>query len=41
MKVMKQAFDNKGIKYKSSSKKSELEDLMRKNNLVRYVESLI
>lgn len=41
IKVMKQAFDNKGIKYKSSSKKSELEDLMRKNNLVRYVESLM
>ena len=41
VKVMKQAFDNKGIKYKSSSKKSELEDLMRKNNLVRYVESLL
>ena len=41
IKVIKKAFDNKGIKYKSSNKKSELEDLMRKHNLVRYVESLI
>jgi len=41
MKVIKLALDKKDIKYPSSASKTELEEIMRKNNLVRYVESLI
>ena len=38
--IIKKGLDNKKIKYKKSLKKSELMEIVRKNNLVRYVESL-
>ena len=38
--IIKKGLDNKKIKYKKSSKKDELMEIVRKNNLVRYVESL-
>ena len=41
MKLIKLALDKKDIKYPSSSSKPELEEIMRKNNLVRYVESMM
>ena len=38
--IIKKGLDNKKIKYKKSAKKDELMEIVRKNNLVRYVESL-
>jgi len=38
--MIKKGLDDKGIKYKSSARKDDLMALVRKNNLVRYVESL-
>ena len=38
--IIKKGLDNKKIKYKKSLKKNELMEIVRKNNLVRYVESL-
>ena len=38
--MIKKGLDSKGIKYKSSARKDDLMALVRKNNLVRYVESL-
>ena len=38
--IIKKGLDNKKIKYKKSAKKNELMEIVRKNNLVRYVESL-
>jgi hypothetical protein len=38
--IIKKGLDNKKIKYKKSLKKAELMEIVRKNNLVRYVESL-
>jgi len=37
--IIKKALDTKKIKYKSSASKGDLEDLMRKHNLVRVAES--
>ena len=37
--IIKKALDTKKIKYKSSASKGDLEDLMRKYNLVRVAES--
>lgn len=38
--IIKKGLNNKKIKYKKSAKKDELMEIVRKNNLVRYVESL-
>lgn len=38
--IIKKGLDTKGIKYKSSARKDDLMALVRKNNLVRYIESL-
>ena len=38
--MIKKGLDSKGIKYKSSARKDDLMALVRKNNLVRYIESL-
>lgn len=38
--IIKKGLDNKKIKYKKNLKKDELMEIVRKNNLVRYVESL-
>jgi hypothetical protein len=38
--IIKRGLNNKKIKYKKSAKKDELMEIVRKNNLVRYVESL-
>ena len=39
--IIKKALDTKKIKYKSSASKGDLEDLMRKHNLVRVAESFV
>ena len=38
--IIKKGLDNKKIKYKKNLKKEELMEIVRKNNIVRYVESL-
>jgi len=38
--IIKKGLDNKKIKYKKNLKKGELMEIVRKNNIVRYVESL-
>lgn len=38
--IIKKGLDNKKIKYKKNLKKEELMEIVRKNNIVRYIESL-
>ncbi len=39
IKDMKTILERKNISYKASSTKAELEDLIRKNNLIRFAET--